>query len=53
MAIDVYGEAEFCFALIKLITIVGLLILSFIIIVGGGPTHDRLGFRFWNSPGGA
>lgn len=50
-AVSIYGEAEFCFASIKIITIVGLLIFAFIIDLGGGPTHDRLGFRYWKHPG--
>ncbi len=50
-AVAIYGEAEFCFAAIKIITIVGLLIFAFIIDLGGGPTRDRLGFRYWNNPG--
>lgn len=50
-AVAIYGEAEFCFASIKIITIVGLIIFAFIIDLGGGPTHDRLGFRYWNNPG--
>lgn len=49
-AVSIYGEAEFCFASIKLITIVGLLILAFIIDVGGVPTQPRLGFHYWKSP---
>ena len=50
-AVAIYGEAEFCFASIKIITIVGLLIFAFIIDLGGGPTRDRLGFRYWKNPG--
>jgi amino acid transporter len=50
-AIKIYGEAEFIFASIKIITIVGLLILAFIVDLGGGPNHDRLGFRYWKHPG--
>ncbi|KAF2278680.1 uncharacterized protein EI97DRAFT_216586 [Westerdykella ornata] len=46
-AVAIYGEAEFIFASIKIITIIGLLLLAFIIMLGGGPTHDRLGFRYW------
>ena len=46
-----YGEAEFIFASIKIVTIVGLIIFAFIIDLGGGPTHDRLGFRYWKNPG--
>lgn len=49
--VSVYGEAEFIFASIKLLAIVGLLLFAFIIDLGGGPTHDRLGFRYWNNPG--
>ena len=51
-AVGLYGEAEFLFASIKLITMIGLLILSAVIILGGGPNHDRLGFRMWKNPGG-
>ncbi|KAH8687591.1 amino acid permease/ SLC12A domain-containing protein [Tricladium varicosporioides] len=50
-AVSIYGEAEFVFASVKIITIVGLLIMAFIIDLGGGPKHDRLGFRFWKHPG--
>ncbi|KAL8759231.1 MAG: hypothetical protein Q9199_000918 [Rusavskia elegans] len=50
-AVSIYGEAEFIFASIKIITIVGFVIFAFIIDLGGGPTHDRLGFRYWNNPG--
>ncbi|VDB91570.1 unnamed protein product [Peniophora sp. CBMAI 1063] len=46
-----YGEAEFVFASIKVLTIVGLIILGIVIDLGGGPTHDRLGFRYWKNPG--
>ena len=30
---------------------VGLIILGIILDLGGGPDHDRLGFRFWKEPG--
>lgn len=42
-----YGEAEFYFAGIKLIAITGLIILGVVLFFGGGPNHDRLGFRYW------
>jgi len=29
----------------------GLIILGIILDQGGGPDHDRLGFRFWKDPG--
>jgi len=46
-----YGEAEFIFASIKVITITGLIILGIVLDLGGGPSHDRLGFRYWKHPG--
>ncbi|KZT68767.1 hypothetical protein DAEQUDRAFT_727412 [Daedalea quercina L-15889] len=46
-----YGEAEFMFASIKVIAIVGLIILGIVIDLGGGPNHDRIGFRYWKHPG--
>ncbi|KAF2106172.1 AAT family amino acid transporter [Lophiotrema nucula] len=49
--VGVYAETEFWFASIKVILIIGLLILAFILMLGGGPDHDRLGFRYWNTPG--
>jgi amino acid transporter len=48
-----YGETEFWFAGTKVILMLGLLLLSFILFWGGGPSHDRLGFRYWKDPGAA
>ncbi|KAM0752661.1 hypothetical protein T439DRAFT_286816 [Meredithblackwellia eburnea MCA 4105] len=47
----VYGELEFWFASIKVITIVGLIILGIILDCGGGPNHEPIGFRYWKNPG--
>ncbi|KAH7015809.1 amino acid permease/ SLC12A domain-containing protein [Ilyonectria destructans] len=49
--VSIYGEAEFCFASIKIITIVGLLIMAFVIAVGGNPKHHAIGFTYWKNPG--
>ncbi|KIJ21136.1 hypothetical protein PAXINDRAFT_6905 [Paxillus involutus ATCC 200175] len=46
-----FGEAEFIFSLIKLSMITGLIIVGLIIDLGGGPTHQRLGFQYWKNPG--
>ncbi|KAI1439587.1 proline permease PrnB [Annulohypoxylon stygium] len=51
--VHIYAETEFYFAGIKVILIIGLLILSLVLMLGGGPSHDRLGFRYWYSPGAA
>lgn len=45
--VSFFGEAEFYFAGIKLIAITGLIILGVVLFFGGGPNHDRLGFRYW------
>lgn len=45
--VKLYGETEFWFASIKIITICGLIICGVVIFFGGTPKHDRLGFRYW------
>ena len=47
----VYGEAEFWLALMKIITILGLMILGIVITAGGGPNHETIGFRYWREDG--
>ncbi|KYK60926.1 amino-acid permease inda1 [Drechmeria coniospora] len=52
VAVGYFGEAEFWFASIKLITICGLIILGIVIFFGGAPRQDGvLGFHYWNAPG--
>ncbi|KAB8236586.1 hypothetical protein ETB97_005367 [Aspergillus alliaceus] len=51
LPVSAYGESEFWFASIKIITLIGLLILSFILFWGGGPNRQRLGFHYWKDPG--
>ncbi|KAH8428997.1 proline permease PrnB [Aspergillus melleus] len=46
-----YGETEFWFSGIKIITLIGLLLLSFILFWGGGPNRQRLGFHYWKESG--
>ena len=50
-AVSIYGEAEFCFASIKIVTIVGLIIMAIVIDLGGAPKEGRLGFTYWKNPG--
>ncbi|KAJ0337779.1 hypothetical protein COL922a_006377 [Colletotrichum nupharicola] len=51
MAVQWYGETEFWAALGKFLLIVGLIIFTFIVMLGGNPLGDRFGFRYWNDPG--
>ncbi|KAG9734129.1 histidine permease, partial [Aureobasidium melanogenum] len=53
LPVKYYGEVEFWFAGTKVIMMVGLLLVSLIICLGGGPNGDRLGFRYWKTPGAA
>lgn len=46
-----YGETEFWLAIGKVILAVGLIIFTFITMLGGNPQHDRFGFRYWRDPG--
>ncbi|ODV64162.1 amino-acid permease inda1 [Ascoidea rubescens DSM 1968] len=51
-AVGLYGELEFWFGSIKVITIVGLIILGVVLFFGGGPNqHGVLGFGYWQDPG--
>ena len=49
--VGIYAESEFWFASLKVIMIIGLLILAFILCLGGGPDGRRLGFTYWQNPG--
>ncbi|KAF2639693.1 hypothetical protein P280DRAFT_550394 [Massarina eburnea CBS 473.64] len=48
---DLFGEAEFWLALGKVLLATGLMIYTFITMLGGNPIHDRFGFRYWKNPG--
>ncbi|EXJ81965.1 hypothetical protein A1O1_08032 [Capronia coronata CBS 617.96] len=50
-AVQWYGESEFWLALGKVLLIIGLIIYTFIAMLGGNPLGDRFGFRYWNNPG--
>ena len=51
IAVEVFGEAEFWFASIKFITIMGLIITGLVIMLGGAPDRFRVGFYYWENPG--
>ncbi|PCH44566.1 general amino acid permease 1 [Wolfiporia cocos MD-104 SS10] len=46
-----FGEAEFLFSIVKILLITLLIITGLVVDLGGGPTHDRIGFRYWKHPG--
>ncbi|KAK3681701.1 amino acid permease/ SLC12A domain-containing protein [Podospora appendiculata] len=47
-----FGEAEFWMSLVKALVIIMLIILCFIVALGGAPNGVRTGFYFWQNPGG-
>lgn len=46
-----YGEAEFVFSFIKILAVIGFVILGIVIDVGGGPSKEYIGGRYWHDPG--
>lgn len=51
LGVRFFGEIEFWLSVLKVLTCLGLIILLLVIALGGAPTKDRLGFRFWQDPG--
>lgn len=49
--VDKFGEMEFWLSSIKVVVICGLILLSLILALGGGPNHHRTGFQYWKNPG--
>ena len=50
-AVKWYGESEFWLALGKAILIVGLIVFTFLAMLGANPLRDRFGFHYWYEPG--
>ncbi|PWN49124.1 hypothetical protein IE53DRAFT_388676 [Violaceomyces palustris] len=51
ISIKWYGEVEFTFAMVKIVTIVGLIIFGICIDLGAGPQGRVIGFSYWKNPG--
>ncbi|KAK3192302.1 hypothetical protein K4F52_001515 [Lecanicillium sp. MT-2017a] len=49
VAVKWYGESEFIMASLKVLLLIGLIMLTFITMLGGNPKHDRYGFRYWEN----
>ncbi|KAJ4378488.1 hypothetical protein N0V86_006194 [Didymella sp. IMI 355093] len=52
VAVKWYGESEFVMASTKVLLLIGLVLLTFITMLGGNPQNDRYGFRYWTSESG-
>jgi amino acid transporter len=51
LGIRFFGEFEFWLSSVKVLVILGLILLTLILALGGGPDGDRKGFRYWKNPG--
>ncbi|KAM0414659.1 hypothetical protein ACHAPT_013503 [Fusarium lateritium] len=51
LPVEKFGETEFVMTIAKIIVLVGLILGCFIISMGGSPSGDRIGFRYWNDTG--
>ncbi|KAK8233204.1 amino acid permease/ SLC12A domain-containing protein [Phyllosticta capitalensis] len=49
--VSFFGEAEFWMSTVKLLVIIMLILCCLIISLGGSPSGDRIGFRYWKHPG--
>lgn len=49
--VSFFGEAEFWMSTIKLLVIIMLIMTCFIISVGGQPSGEVIGFKYWHDPG--
>ncbi|EMR72826.1 putative amino acid permease protein [Eutypa lata UCREL1] len=46
-----YGEAEFVFAIVKVIAVIGFILLGIVLNIGGVPGGGYIGVQFWREPG--
>lgn len=46
-----YGEAEFIFSIVKVVAVVGFIIVSIVLVSGGGPHGEYHGAEYWHNPG--
>ncbi|KAG7664239.1 DIP5 [[Candida] subhashii] len=51
LGVRFFGEIEFWLSTLKVLTCLGLILVLWIIALGGGPSGDRIGFRYWKNPG--
>ncbi|KAL2864091.1 amino acid permease/ SLC12A domain-containing protein [Aspergillus lucknowensis] len=49
--VRIFGEMEFWLSSFKVLVMIGIILCSLVLALGGGPDHDRKGFRYWNEPG--
>ncbi|KAL4908425.1 hypothetical protein BDW74DRAFT_175107 [Aspergillus multicolor] len=51
LTVKYFGISEFYMSIFKIFLMLGLMMYTFITMVGGNPHHDPYGFRYWRDPG--
>ncbi|GKU09696.1 unnamed protein product [Fusarium langsethiae] len=49
--VNSFGETEFWLGCAKVLIMITLILSTLVVALGGGPNHDRSGFRYWRDPG--
>ncbi|KAM0429991.1 hypothetical protein ACHAPT_005997 [Fusarium lateritium] len=49
--VNSFGETEFWLGLAKVLIMTTLILSTLVVALGGGPNHNRSGFRYWQEPG--
>lgn len=50
LTVKYFGISEFYLSIFKVFLMLGLMMYTFVTMVGGNPRHDPYGFRYWNNP---
>lgn len=50
LAVRWFGTSEFYMSIFKIFLMLGLMMYTFVTMVGGNPDHDAYGFRYWKNP---
>ncbi|KAL4952487.1 amino acid permease-domain-containing protein [Aspergillus filifer] len=51
LTVKYFGISEFYMSIFKIFLMLGLMMYTFITMVGGNPDKDPYGFRYWRDPG--
>lgn len=50
LTVKYFGISEFYMSIFKIFLMLGLMMYTFVTMVGGNPRNDAYGFRYWNDP---
>ncbi|CEN59256.1 Putative General amino acid permease [Aspergillus calidoustus] len=51
LTVKYFGISEFYMSIFKIFLMLGLMMYTFVTMVGGNPDRDPYGFRYWRDPG--